>query len=206
LKSSVTAGATIGYNWQAAGSPYVFGVEGEVGYLRLTGSGVDNFTAGLPCSLTGPFNLPPSQCNTFFHTKVGDWYSAITGRFGIAWDRTLIYAKLGASFTDVHTSAIDNCSVAPCGAGLLNATGKKIIVGLAVGGGLEYALSENWSIKGEYLYLGIDRTVSACGVQTNPIVPASFGATFCSDTTVHGVHTAKFGVNYRFGGPVVARY
>jgi outer membrane immunogenic protein len=206
LNASVIAGGTLGYNWQAAGSPYVFGVEGEVGYMRLTGSGVDNFTAGLPCSLVGPFNLPPSQCNTFFSTKIGDWYAAVTARFGIAWDRVLLYAKLGAAFTEVRTSVSDTCSVAPCGAGLLLANGDHVTVGVAAGAGLEYALTDNWSIKGEYLYVGIDRTVSACGVQSNPAVPASFGATFCSNTDVHGVHTAKFGVNYHFGGPVVAKY
>jgi len=204
LKSTVIAGGTIGYNWQAAGSPYVFGIEGEIGSMRLSGAGVDNFTAGLPCSTTGPFLLPPSQCNTFFNTKIGDWYGVASGRLGYAWDRVLVYAKVGAAFTRVEVSTVDNCSVAPCGAGLLNATGTKNVTGVAAGGGIEYALAGNWSIKGEYLYVGVDQTVQACGPQTNAAVPASFGATFCSSTEVHGVHTAKFGLNYRFGyGPAI---
>ena len=199
LKTTVIAGGATGYNWQVAGSPYVFGIEGEVGYIHATGSGVDNFTGGLPCSLTGPFLLPPSQCNTFFNTKIGDVYGVISGRLGYAWDRLLLYAKVGAAFTNMEVSAIDTCSVAPCGAGLLNATGNKTVTGVAAGAGLEYALAGNWSIKGEYLYLGIDETVQACGPQSNPAVPASFGATFCSNTNVHGVHTGKVGLNYRFG-------
>ena len=172
--------------------------------MRLSGAGVDNFTAGLPCSTTGPFLLPPSQCNTFFNTKIGDWYGVASARLGYAWDRVLVYAKVGAAFTRVEVSAVDNCSVAPCGAGLLNATGTKNVTGVAAGGGIEYALAGNWSIKGEYLYVGVDQTVQACGPQTNAAVPASFGATFCSNTEVHGVHTAKFGLNYRFGyGPAI---
>src|SRR6185436_15524747 len=35
LDSSFIGGGTIGYNWQPVGSQFVFGLEGEVGYLRL---------------------------------------------------------------------------------------------------------------------------------------------------------------------------
>ena len=199
MKTSFIGGGTIGYNWQPAGSQWVLGVEGEGGYMRLRGNGGDNATAGLPCSLTGPFTLPPSQCNTFFTTKVGDWYGAVTGRVVWAWDRTLIYGKFGAAFANVSATVSDTCSVAPCGAGLLAGTGSKNMVGYAVGAGLEYALAGNWSIKGEYLFLGFNDTVQACGVQSNAAVPASFGATFCSSTKVEGVHTGKIGINYRFG-------
>jgi outer membrane immunogenic protein len=199
LDSSFIGGGTIGYNWQAAGSPWVFGIEGEAGYISLTGAGVDNFTAGLPCSLTGPFTLPPSRCNTFFTTKVGDWYGAVTGRVGYAWDRVLVYGKGGVAFAEVETTTSDTCSVAPCGAGLLQGRGSDTLVGWAAGAGLEFALDRYWSIKGEYLYLGFDSNVTACGIQSNPAVPASFGQQFCAPTEINGVHTGKFGVNYRFG-------
>src|SRR5215216_2714312 len=38
LDTSFIAGGTIGYNFQAPGSPLVFGIEGEAGYLRLRGA------------------------------------------------------------------------------------------------------------------------------------------------------------------------
>jgi outer membrane immunogenic protein len=204
LGSSFIGGGTIGYNWQM--SSLVLGLEGEAGYMRLRGNGVDNATAGLPCSLTGPFTLPPSQCNTFFSAKVGDAYGVASARVGVAFDHVLLYGKFGAAFANATTAVSDTCSVAPCGAGLLQGTTSKTMVGYAAGAGIEYALSSNWSIKGEYLYLGFSDTLSACGQQSNPAVPASFGATFCSTTKIGGISTGKFGVNYHFGGPVVAKY
>src|SRR5262249_29172295 len=41
LDSSFIAGGTLGCNWQPAGSPFVVGVEGEGGFMRLTGSRFD---------------------------------------------------------------------------------------------------------------------------------------------------------------------
>ena len=42
-KSSFLGGGTLGCNWQPIGSPFVLGIEGELGYLRLTGSAIDPF-------------------------------------------------------------------------------------------------------------------------------------------------------------------
>lgn len=202
MNKSFMGGGTAGYNWQRSGSPWVLGFEAEVGSLRLTGNGVDNATAGLPCSLTGPFLLPPSKCNTFFNSQIGDWYTALTGRVGFAWDRALFYGKFGAGFVRESATVSDTCSVAPCGAGLLYATGSQNVVAWVAGGGLEYAVGYNWSVKAEYLYLGLGSTIQACGQQSNPIVVASFGAQFCSYTYTHDVQSAKIGLNYRFGSPL----
>jgi outer membrane immunogenic protein len=38
---SVIGGGTLGCNWQPVGSPFVLGVEGEGGYMRITGSSFD---------------------------------------------------------------------------------------------------------------------------------------------------------------------
>src|SRR5262245_12187844 len=82
--SSVTAGGTGGCNWQPVGSPFVLGIEGEAGYLKLDGSGFD--------PLRSPtFNaITPDVLGT---AKIGEWYGMITGRVGYAWDRTLFYVK-----------------------------------------------------------------------------------------------------------------
>jgi outer membrane immunogenic protein len=66
------------------------------------------------------------------------------------------------------------------------------------GTGIEIALSGNWSMKGEYNYMNLGtRSVTFTGT------PA--GVTFDGDIRQR-IHVVKFGVNYRFGGPVVARY
>ena len=59
------------------------------------------------------------------------------------------------------------------------------------------ALTPNWSLKLEYNYLSFD---------TNRVtfVPVA-GAPFDRDVD-QNIHVLKAGINYRFGGPVVARY
>jgi outer membrane immunogenic protein len=71
-----------------------------------------------------------------------------------------------------------------------------------VGGGIEWAFSQNWSLAGEYRYTDFgDRA-------TGFTVPDGFGTTFATGTgSSHlTVNQATARLNYRFGGPVVARY
>jgi outer membrane immunogenic protein len=189
LDSSVIGGGTLGCNWQGA-SPWVVGIEGEGGYMRLRGSVID------------PYSVVGLGSDTTASTKVGDWYAAITGRVGYAWDRVLVYGKGGAGFTDVRSTLIDACNTGACGAGLLTATGSSNQVFWVAGGGIEYAFDRAWSIKGEYLFLGIDRNYAVCG----PGAATATGSTFCSNHNIEGIHTFKVGVNYHFNSPLMAKY
>jgi outer membrane immunogenic protein len=191
LNSGFLGGGTIGYNWQTPGSNFVFGLEGEAGYLHLRGSKQDvNATA------IG-FALPDSIDST----RIGDAYGVIAGRIGFATDRTLFYAKGGVAFVGNSTNFSDLCNTGGCGGGLLFMGRSDTQVTYAVGAGVEYGFTNNWSLKGEYLYLGTQKTYP----QTGPLLlgPAT---TLTNTVTVPGVHTIKLGLNYRFGGPVVAKY
>jgi outer membrane immunogenic protein len=166
--SSVIGGGTLGCNWQPVGSPFVLGLEGEVGYINLEGSA---------------FN--PLANTVFASAKVGDWYGMITGRLGYSFDRALIYVKGGAAFLNVEAGV--------WGPGFA-ASASDTITTWTVGGGLEYALDMNWSIKAEYMYIALDDTQATCGV---------FNTNYCFDNNLPAIQTAKIGINYRFGG---ARY
>jgi outer membrane immunogenic protein len=184
--SSILGGATAGCNWQPIGSPLVVGVEGEFGYMRMTGSAVD------------PYDVFTSIRAS---TRVGDWYGMVTGRLGYAWNRVLGYVKGGAAFVEVQTTVTDPI-VNP---GYI-AQASQTKATWTLGGGLEWAFYDNWSVKAEYMFIGLDKT-SACGANANPLV-LPIGQ-YCWDQQLDGVHTAKIGLNYRFGGnsvPVIARY
>src|SRR4051812_8374012 len=124
LGSSAIAGGTLGCNWQT--SNWVFGIEGEGGYLRLRDTGIDPFSATL-------------GSDTRSETRVGDWYGVVAGRLGIAFDRTLIYAKGGVGFTEVKGTITDVCTVGACGGGTLLATGSDTRAFWVAGGGIEWA-------------------------------------------------------------------
>jgi opacity protein-like surface antigen len=70
------------------------------------------------------------------------------------------------------------------------------VPGVAVGGGIEHKLTQNWTIKGEVLWVGfVDKQLA------NPLSSAAYGAItstggpikFSNDLTI-----AKLGLNYRF--------
>jgi outer membrane immunogenic protein len=153
------AGGQLGYNKQLGA--WVFGLEGDLSYTDIRGS------------TTSPFGVNVS-------TRL-DWLGTVTGRLGIAWDRTLVYAKAGAAFGETSVSA-----QLP----LIVAHGADTRAGWTVGAGAEYALPNNWSVKAEYNYIDLGtRTITA----TTPLGPPIAADTKASE------HIVKFGANYRFG-------
>jgi outer membrane immunogenic protein len=151
-------GAQLGYNYQLGA--WVFGIEGDLSYTDIRGS------------TTSPFNVDIS-------TRL-NWVGTVTGRLGIAWDRTLVYAKAGAAFGETSFSA-----QVP-----LVFRGKDTSAGWTVGAGAEYALWDNWSVKAEYNYIDLGtRTITA----TSP-----GGASITADAKA-SEHVLKLGANYRFG-------
>jgi len=192
--SSVIAGGTLGCNWQVVGSPFVFGIEGEGGYLRLEGSTFDPLLSPVV-----PLTALRTTPDVLGGARVGDWYAMITGRLGYAWDRVLIYAKGGAAFVPVRASVVDSCATAGCGNWLLATSVSDTVTTWTIGGGIEWAFTDNWSIKGEYMFIGLDDTFTTCAPATLASGAVVSGGPFCFGHDFNGIHTAKIGVNYRFG-------
>jgi len=198
IDSSVIAGGTLGCNWQQAGSSWVFGLEGEAGYMRLKGAAFDPLIN--PTTTVAAFRGTP---DSFGSEKAGDWYGMITGRLGYAFDRTLIYAKGGAAFLRLQSSVVDVCTntAGGCGNWLIATDEAKTITTGTLGGGIEWAMANNWSIKGEYMFIGLGggRTITSCGSATTATGATVGGGPFCFNHQFGGVHTAKLGLNFRFG-------
>ena len=117
---------------------------------------------------------------------------SVTGRLGYTWGPALLYAKGGYAWRDGNNLGV---SVAGLPVGFPTDGNHKD--GYTVGGGLEYMFAPNWSAKAEYQYYNFGNTTFATG-------PADIaGRSFRNDE-----HTAKVGVNYRFGwgGPAASRY
>ena len=67
--------------------------------------------------------------------------------------------------------------------------------GYAAGAGIEWGFSPNWTAKVEYMHYGLGSETAPAG--TLDVVPTSSRL---------DVDTVKVGVNYRWGGPAVAKY
>lgn len=99
-----------------------------------------------------------------------NWLGTTRLRLGYAFDRLMPYVTGGAAYGDAKASV----------PGLGSDSDTKF--GWTVGGGLEYAVTPNWTVKAEYLYVDLGKiNCAACG-----------GDVKFNENIVRG------GVNYKF--------
>src|SRR5215468_2825532 len=164
LDSTFIGGGTLGCNWQPIGSPFVLGLEGEAGYMRLKGQAFDPNT--IVNDPGGDATKAQNTPDVLGSAKVGDWYGMVTGRLGYAWDRTLIYVKGGAAFVPTRASVTDVCTTAgQCGNWTISTAGSHTATTWTLGGGIEWAFAPSWSVKAEYMFitLGDHHGFQTCG-------------------------------------------
>jgi opacity protein-like surface antigen len=168
-------GGQVGYNVQSGRT--VYGIEAEYG--------ISNARGGVSCP------------NLFFYTCEADLnqLTMLTGRAGVTWGRALFYAKGGLAAAEVTAGTHLNPSstVVPNGPGpvLLTlappATSSNWQLGWTVGAGMEFALTDRWSAKAEYMYYDLGKDTFT---------------TFVGDPGTHvdtRGNTVRIGVNYHFG-------
>ncbi len=155
-----TFGGQIGYNWLH--DDFVFGVEADINYLDVGDRGI------VPLTTTGAFSLD------------SDWYATIRARGGMVMDKTLFYATAGLALmdADLRTQAIAAAAVAG------SASDSDVLLGFAVGAGIEHSFSEKWSAKLEYLYMNFESD--------------SLSAAFATARVNPDLHVIRAGINYHF--------
>jgi outer membrane immunogenic protein len=123
------------------------------------------------------------------------WITTVAARFGWAINNWLIYGKAGGGWVGSNNFMVTNLTTGAsftCGTfsnfDCHNSTG-----GWLVGAGFEYAITNNWTVKAEYDYLGLENRTF--------VVPA--GAPFLAGDTFTSNHNrnvqmVKVGFNYLF--------
>ena len=130
-----TGGGQLGYNWQIG--QFVLGVEADLQYANLRSNGFNG-------AVLVPGFVP-------FVERGIDWFGTGRGRLGYAIDRTLIYGTGGFAYGG---GGGNGCAVfGPAVA----CTNDDIRTGWTVGGGLEFAFTNNVSARLEGLYVNLDR-------------------------------------------------
>ena len=181
--SGFIGGGQIGYNVQM--NQLVFGVETDIQY-------VDNKKSS---SFIGAPILG-TQLNTTAQSELR-YLGTLRARVGfVPVDRFLVYATGGLAYGDVRTTT----SVSGVQAPALSWAGSKsdTKVGYTVGAGVEYAITNNWTLKGEYLYYDLGKqNVAATGNAAVRAVAALNGVDYLSRVDTKG-HIVRAGVNYKF--------
>ena len=167
-------------------------VGGQVGYRWQTGTWVFGLEAqgnwadisGSTATLGVPGSITRSRMDAF---------GLFTGQVGYAWNNALLYVKGGASITDRNYQFVTT----PGGA-IISETGYGTRLGGTVGVGLEYGFTPNWSAAIEYDHIFENRHGATF------TIPG--GASFTGFSTGGDTDLITARLNYRWGGPVVAKY
>ena len=113
----------------------------------------------------------------------------------------MVFVTGGAAVSELRYSQSIVTTLGPS-SGALNVSDTKF--GWTVGAGFEYAMTRNWSVKGEYLYVQFDGLSGRSAL----VEDLTNGNSNVYNATVNRLenHIGRVGVNYHFGGPVVAKY
>jgi outer membrane immunogenic protein len=181
--NGVVGGAHVGYNYQFGPvfgtGAFVAGLEGDVEGSSLSRTVTIPFGFFTGTTLSASANVSGS----------------IRGRVGIAFDRVLLYATGGAAFGGFESS------INVPGFGFFQRNSTR--AGYTVGGGLEYAITNNWSVRAEYRYTNFGSLVNN-GVFNASTTPFLFSRQVATNAV-------RVGFSYKFDvfappAPVVAKY
>ncbi|HUQ34833.1 MAG TPA: outer membrane protein [Aestuariivirga sp.] len=148
----IFGGLEAGANWQS--DRLVLGIEGDISWADIDGDGLIDGDDPIATEI--------------------DVLATLTGRLGMAWDRTLFYVEGGGAWVgEDHTFDVDDTESADRW-------------GWVAGVGIEHAFNDNWSAKIEYNYMDF-------GSHNVRFSDADEDVTVDQD-----LHTIKVGLNYRF--------
>lgn len=161
-----TIGGTVGYNQQFGN--IVVGIEGDLSYVDQNRRN-DNFFFG--------------NFGNNFGSNEMSYLGTVRGRIGYAFDRVLVYGTGGLAFADQNNN---NANF-----GFGGGSNDEVKFGYTVGGGIEYAFTNNWSVKAEYLYYDLGSS------RNNTFFVGPAGGFFSNNSDNRG-SLIRAGLNYRF--------
>lgn len=154
-------GGQIGYNYQMG--QFVIGLETDIQYADIGGG-------------RGYYG------QAFYgDSNDGAWFGTVRARAGFAIDRALVYATAGFAYGDI---ASGSSSYYDPSIGYLYGSSSGTNTGWTIGGGVEYAFTNNLTAKVEGLYVNLDTNSNNFGVYADS-KNAEFGV-------------IRAGLNYKF--------
>jgi outer membrane immunogenic protein len=190
----VIGGGQIGYNWQVQN--WVWGLEADI--QASDQKGRRDFLCPIGVCTPGALILvaPGPAVPVALDQKL-EWFGTVRGRVGVlATPQVLFYATGGLAYGEVNTSAT-------IGAGAFGFNAHDTRVGYTVGAGVEGVIGGNWTAKLEYLYMDLGRT-SGSFLTTIPALGGGVLSHSYNSRITDNI--VRVGVNYKFGGPVIAKY
>jgi outer membrane immunogenic protein len=172
------AGGQFGFNFQW--DWLVLGIEVQQSWSNLEGSNPNLLPARLAAGVVD-------------HSRT-NWLGTAAPRFGVAWDRVLVYAKGGGAWAfDRFWTTAPVCDVTTC------VSVRELRWGWMAGVGVEFGFLGNWSVKVEYDHLDFTRQRSS--------LEACIACAHFDYDIQQRIDLVKVGLNYSFSSrPIVTRY
>jgi outer membrane immunogenic protein len=134
-------GGQVGLHYQFWGGVLI-GAEADFDWLPNT-----NNTSSTAL-LVNPLGVPTGSTSSV--TVNNRWLTTVTGRFGYAWDRVLLYGKGGGAWVGSNNPTV-TINGGPVAVSTSNNNS-----GWTAGLGVEWAFSGNWSARLEYDFIGLN--------------------------------------------------
>jgi outer membrane immunogenic protein len=215
-------GATAGYNYQMGS--FVIGVEGDLDYLSS-----NNNNGAIRADCLYENGCDPRFAGTYLGTlnrSSNHYFGTLRARAGFAVDRALIYATGGLAFggsNGGHSGSLSywqELLTCPDGPGACVGGGRPITsgpadatlafsgnnsnnIGWTVGAGAEYAFTDNWTAKIEYLYVqdtakSHNGSVASCTGNACTVWTGANAYWLPSNGSNQNMNIVRAGLNYKF--------
>jgi len=179
-------GGQVGYNWLM--SNWLLGVEAD-----LQGADV-----GHTNSIAFP-GAPEFDSTLSTGRDHIDWFGTARGRLGLTVGKVLFYGTAGLAYGGV-SSSVSALDTHPGVSLDFTGSSSETRFGWAGGAGMEWMFAPNWSVKGEYLHVDLGSS------NTTITDPVNAPGGFATYRFHHEFDSVRAGLNYHFGGPLVAKY
>lgn len=176
------AGAQLGYNWQRNCTVFGFQVD-----WSWTDAEADASYADSPLATAGRLHAS---------NKV-QWFGTARLRTGVVVDNLLLYVTGGAAFANFER----NFTYTNAGATATSTfSSEDTRFGFVVGVGTEWAITNNWSLTSEVLYMGFEKDDQSFACPTTATCAGlAVGTPFRFEFS-DSVWAGRVALNYRWGG------
>jgi outer membrane immunogenic protein len=173
--SGFAGGFDAGYNFAGIGG--VWGIEVDINFLSGSASRTLTGIAGLPAA------------DALSNTSQASFLSTYRMRWGIPYQRALFYITGGFALETLKTTD----TLARVGLPVQSVSNSTTLPGVAAGFGADFALTPNWWIRAEYLFIDLKTQIN-----TIPATPGNFDDIAVSHEYIDNI--LRFAVNYKLGG------
>jgi outer membrane immunogenic protein len=180
-------GGQLGYNWQIA--TWLLGIEGD-----YDGTSINSSQATVFPSLLG--GAGTTHTNGLSVSEDIKSLASLRGRIGYTWADGLLYFTGGGAWESISTSAMISANTAAAVFGQ-SATGSVTNTrsGYVIGGGVEWMVARNWTVRGEYLYYNFSGADTFALPIANCAIP---GCGVNVTTASNNINVFRLGANYKF--------